>query len=156
MPYTTVAVVGDKIPVAFPNAFGAWTSYTPTVSVGFTTATYTLSGAYVQVQKTVWFRAQVQIATLTTPGTATFAINLPVQAASSLPSQFQAGTAQFRTNAAAYVPGVVSIAASATTFSVLICTPGAGNPNLSRWLGNVPAGQAAGDIWSFSGCYEAA
>lgn len=53
---------------AIASAFGAWTSYVPTVSAGsgsFTTAT--AAGSYLQIGKLVFFR---QLVTITTAGTA--------------------------------------------------------------------------------------
>lgn len=164
--YTTAShtwAVGETVTAANMNAqirdlingFGVFSTYVPVVA-GFTTVTTTVSGRYLQIQKLVAFEVQVQLSAVTTLGSSTITVTLPVAATASLPTQNQSGTAQFRTNAGVFTGGVITIGASGTTFTVLIAVPAAANPNLSRWTGAAPAGQVVGDIWSFSGTYEAA
>lgn len=81
IPATTPAV-GDKIPVAFPNAFGAWTAYTPTLTQSATLTKTVTRATYTQIVKTVIGAANLAI---TSSGTASNAIvvGLPVAAAVS-------------------------------------------------------------------------
>ena len=63
---------------------GAWTSYTPTVTATSGTITsYTASGAYSQIGKTVLFRFEVLITNQGTAGSAAMVITLPVTAVSA-------------------------------------------------------------------------
>jgi hypothetical protein len=70
---------------AIASAFGAWTSYTPTVSAGsgsFTAASAT--GAYLQIGKLVFFRQQITITTVGT-GATNVQATLPTGCASDVP-----------------------------------------------------------------------
>ena len=70
------------------EAFGAWTSYTPTWgSTGTAPAigSGTLIGFWTQVQKTVLFRVGVTFGGTTTFGTGNYTLTLPVAPSSSLP-----------------------------------------------------------------------
>ncbi len=66
----------------FAGGFGAWTSYTPTLS-GFTLGNGTIAGAYLQVQKTVVFRAKLTFGSTTTAASAYPTATLPVTALST-------------------------------------------------------------------------
>lgn len=135
-----------------PN--GAWTAWTPTVT-GWTTVTTTLTGwAYQKFGKTVRFRGQLALATVTTLGSATINMTLPFTAAAGMPTQNQAGTCLYRSNAGAYVAGVVRVLASATTMQMLHPQPGGATPNIGLVTGAYPSPQVAGDIWTVTGCYE--
>jgi len=80
---SSTPAVGDKIPVAFANAFGAGTAYTPTIGgSGWAVGNGTLSGQYAQVQKLVLFQCKFVIGSSTTKGTA-LTLSLPVQAANT-------------------------------------------------------------------------
>jgi hypothetical protein len=70
------------------EAFGAWTSYTPTWgSTGTAPAigNGTLVGGYTQIQKTVFFRVGCTFGTSTTFGTGNFTLTLPVTPSSGSP-----------------------------------------------------------------------
>lgn len=90
------AVAGSRIYAADWNgtvrdgfeAFGAWTSYTPTWgSTGTAPAigNGSLIGAYTQIQKTVFFRVGVTFGSSTTFGTGNYTLTLPVAPSSSSP-----------------------------------------------------------------------
>ncbi len=66
----------------FANAFGAFTSYTPTIT-GFTLGNGTVAGRYTRVQKTVWFEAQFTFGTTSAAATAPVSFTLPVTAAAT-------------------------------------------------------------------------
>lgn len=80
-----VAAVGAAIPVELGLAFGAWTSYTPTLGA-WTLGSGTTSGSYARIDKLVFFRAMFtfgagsaaasSIPTLTLPVTASAGMNL--------------------------------------------------------------------------------
>lgn len=79
---TSTPAVGDRIPVAFANAFGACSTYTPTLTA--TTANPTLGtgnvriGRYFRVQKQGWLTLQIWVASSGyAAGTGTYEISLP-------------------------------------------------------------------------------
>jgi len=81
VPSSTPAV-GDKIPVAFANAFGSLSTYTPTLTA--TTTNPTLGsgavrlGRYFQVQNQAWLSVQIWVASSGyAAGTGTYEIDLP-------------------------------------------------------------------------------
>ena len=136
----------------FANGFGAWATYTPSLS-GFTSVTATTTGYYTQVQKTATVRCSVTINTVTTLGTSAITVGLPANASSTTGTdRFICGI--YRTNAGVYVPCGVTLTASGGTFQTYTQTPGAANPNMSNWAGNAPAGQVAGDVWTWHFTYE--
>lgn len=132
----------------------AWTAYTPTVT-GFTSVVTTPVGYYIQMGKTCLVRVSVTIGAVTTLGSTAIAVSLPQTASATQgTNRFVCGI--FRTNAGVYVPCGVSIINNATTFAVYTQIPAAANPNMSGWTGAAPAGQVAGDIWSWNFSYETA
>lgn len=66
----------------FASGFGAWTSYTPTLS-GFTLGNGTIAGKYMLVQKTCIFTAKLTFGSTTTAASAFPTATLPVTAAST-------------------------------------------------------------------------
>ena len=132
----------------------AWTSYTPVVT-GFTSVVTTPAGYYIQMGKTCSVRVSVTIGTVTTLGTTAISVTLPLQASATQgTNRFMCGI--FRANAGTYVPCGVTISNSATGFGVYSQVAGAANPNMVIWAGNAPAGQVAGDVWSWNFTYETA
>lgn len=132
-----------------------WTSYTPTVA-GYTSAVTVATGMYQQIGKTVNARVDVSITSITTAGSATITVTLPVTAQST--GTYTAGLTPIGN-------GLVDLAAvnpymaipqlhSTTTFRALVMN--AAPPGMSTWTGAVPASQGAGDKWYFTLTYEAA
>ena len=79
---TSTPAVGDRIPVAFANAFGAASTYTPTLTA--TSSNPTLGsgavrlGRYFRVQKQGWLSVQIWVASSGyAAGTGTYEIDLP-------------------------------------------------------------------------------
>ena len=100
-------------------------------------------------------RVSVTIGTVTTLGTTAISVTLPLQASATQgTNRFMCGI--FRANAGTYVPCGVTISNSATGFGVYSQVAGAANPNMVIWAGNAPAGQVAGDVWSWNFTYETA
>lgn len=137
------------------SVYGAWNSWTPTIT-GYTTVTLTATGSYIQVGKTVIARGAYTLNTVTTLGTATIAISLPVTASSTNMNAgiTMIGQCQYRTNAGQFVTGYTAYA-STTTANMFMPANGAASVNLNRWAGNIGA-QVAGDYFSWTFVYEAA
>jgi len=131
------------------NAFGAWTSYTPTLTV-FTPGNGTATGAYCQVEKLVMFRLKFTFGSTSAAASGVPTFTLPVTAKSSdLGQDFDGwfentGVAKYRSNV--YL-------ASASTISMGIN----GTSGLSQSLSTTtPFTWATGsNIYAF-GTYEAA
>jgi hypothetical protein len=158
--------VGDNITPEYLNTYvkgvgdafnSAWTTYTPTIT-GYTTATTTVYGAYVQVGKLVLFRAGFKLATVTTLGTSAITMSLPVTAAYVFGGGFNiVGEGWWRTNAGVFVPAYAyATTSSATSVSIRMATPTSTNPALLGMTGAFPTGQVVGDSLQVTGWYEAA
>jgi len=131
-----------------------WTAYTPSVT-GFTSVVTTATGYYVQIGKTCHVRVSVTIGAVTTLGTTIITVSLPlIASATQGTNRFICGV--YRANVGYYMPCAVAIGNSAPVFAVYTQVPGAASPNMSGWYGNAPAGQVAGDIWSWNFTYEIA
>lgn len=134
---------------------GDWDTYTPTVS-GFTNVAVTATGYYLRPnQSTVLVRVKVTVDTVTTLGSSTITISLPVNAKTTgMTTGFSVlGPAVRDPNASNPVMGVATYNATGT-FSVLWNSATA--PQMSRWTGAAPSGQVAGDDYYFNLTYEAA
>jgi hypothetical protein len=134
---------------------GAWASYTPTVS-GFTSVVTTTAGYWQQAGQIVFARVEITLGTVTTLGSSTITVSLPVTAqttgAISLNST-PIGSGIFDAIGANPTMAIPQISSS-TTFRSLV---GVGTyPSMSTWTGAAPSGQANGDKWYFTLAYEAA
>lgn len=137
----------------FANAFGAWASYTPTWTASTTNPTNTtLVGAYMQVQKTVTFRAQGTAAASFTAGSGAYIVALPAAATASadqvVPGRILDSSTGF------YYRGVGGITASASTITRGHFVDGAASS--AGFSNTVPMTWAVSDVWVFTGSYEAA
>lgn len=134
---------------------GDWVAYTPTVS-GFTSVVTTPTGYYQYVNRsTVAARVKIVIGTVTTLGSATITVTLPVNCKTTgyTAGITPIGSGIFDGNATN--PYIALPTYNATgTFTVLVGSATA--PNTGRWTGANPSGQVAGDIWEFNLLYEAA
>lgn len=151
----TTATAGASITAAlwnsdvrdFGNAFGAWTSYTPTLGV-FTAGNGTATGAYMQVGKLVVFRAKFVLGSTSAAASGAPTLTLPVTATGdivTLEGQFYdssgtawygAGTIFTSTAVALAVRGTNDVYANCSTTS--------------------PFTWATGDSLRVGGVYEAA
>jgi hypothetical protein len=102
------------------NAFGALTPYTPSLG-GFTQGNGTVSGAYSQIQKWVYFEAQFVFGSTSAAASATPTLSLPVTASTSfqLPGLLSAyfidtGTATYQATAYMSSSTVVSVRITGT------------------------------------------
>lgn len=80
-PSATLAV-GDKVPVAFGQAFGPWTGYTPTLG-GWTLGNGTVGGSYCQIDNLVFFRAFFAFGSTSAAAAAAPTLTLPVTASAN-------------------------------------------------------------------------
>jgi len=135
---------------------GDWASYTPTVS-GFTSVVTTATGYYQYVNRsTVVARITIDIGTVTTLGSSTITVTLPVNAKTTGMTAGASilGQAVYDpTGAPTPALGVATYNATGT-FTVLLNNATA--PRTSTWTGAAPASQASGDKWTFLLTYEAA
>jgi len=163
-PPNAALAVGAGLPAAWTQQVGAdlsvltgvWTAYTPVVG-GYTSVVTATSGQYLAMGKTIFVRASVTISTVTTLGAVAIAVTLPfTSSATGVGALNIIGTANYKTNAGSYVMGHVGAGASSTTFFVRVATPAGATPNVVSWTGAAPAGQVAGDTWSFNLVYESA
>lgn len=135
---------------------GDWSTYTPTVS-GYTSVALTATGRYQYVNRsTVVVRVEVTLDTVTTPGSSTITITLPVNAKTT---NMVAGVSVM--GQAVYDPdGATSPALGVCTYNATgtfrVLLNNATAPRTSTLTGAVPSGQAAGDKFSFFLTYEAA
>jgi hypothetical protein len=134
---------------------GAWASYTPTVS-GFTSVVTTTAGYWQQAGQIVFARVEITLGTVTTLGSSTITVSLPVTAQTTGAITLNStpiGSGIFDANAANPTMAIPQLSSS-TTFRSLV---GAGTyPAMSTWTGAAPSGQANGDKWFFTLAYEAA
>lgn len=135
---------------------GDWASYTPTVA-GYTSVTYTATGYYQLVnQSTVVARVNVTLNTVTTLGSSTITITLPVNAKTTgmVAGVSVLGQAVYDPDGAT-TPALGVCTYNATgAFQVLLNNATA--PRASTLTGAAPSGQAANDRFSFLLTYEAA
>lgn len=140
------------------NAFGAWTSYTPALGgSGWAIGNGTVTAAYLQVQKTVMFRARFVFgSTSTFGGAASPTVTLPVAAAAGYPTGTTEGL-----NAYVYVvdtgaatrPGFALL----TSSTVLTLYTMTGTTTAAALItSTAPHTWAATDVISIHGTYEAA
>jgi hypothetical protein len=132
------------------NAFGALTSYTPTLT-GFTPGNGTALGAYAQIQKMVYFEAQFTFGTTTAAASANPTLTLPVSASTAFNNPgnltgffIDTGTATYR--AIAYVNSSTTAVVRIDGTNGLASTPSTTSP--FTWT--------TGDIVKVSGIYWAA
>jgi len=149
-------VNGDTLPASdLNNAFGTsgWTAFTPTLASGtFTPGTGgTLTGYYMQIGKTVWFRINGVLGgtgrSVSDPN-----FNVPVTASANVTDYAIIGQAFNRATGVHYMGAIRFLSGS---FRPLMSAGGAGG-SLSALSGTTPAPIASGDYYSFIGTYEAA
>ncbi len=153
--------VGNKITASdlngqlrdFINGFGAFTSYTPTVT-GFTLGNGTVSGAYLQVNKLVIFRAQMVFGTTSAAASSVPTFTLPVTSvAVGTGSPLMLGTATFRDESAVAQYNALLRHVSTTTCAAAI--PGTSGvytvPSTTT-----PFTWTTSDVITMTGVYEAA
>lgn len=137
----------------FANAFGTWASYTPTWTASTTSPTNTtLVGAYMQVQKTITFRAQGTAAASFTAGSGAYSVAIPA-AATSASNQVVPGLV-FDSSSGFYYRGIGHIVSSQSTIGRGAFVDGAGST--AGFSNTVPMTWAVSDMWEFTGTYEAA
>ena len=137
----------------FQSAFGAWATYTPSWTASTTNPTnVTVVGAYMQVGKTVKFRASGTAAASFTAGSGAYAVAIPAAATSSA-NQIVPGRV-LDSSTGFYYRGVGYIAASGSTITRSHFVDGAASN--AGFSATVPMTWAVSDVWEFTGSYEAA
>lgn len=129
------------------NAFGAWTSYTPTVGgTGWAIGNGTATGAYCRVGDLIHFRASVTWGSSSTFGSAALTLTVPVTAAAS-------ATFMGRGVDSGSMVGLFFIlSASTTTLTTrLLSTTATADGAIST----APFTWASGDSLDVTGTYEA-
>jgi hypothetical protein len=149
---STQPAVGDKIPVGFGQAFGALTSYTPTLTGGWTTGNGTLSGGYSQVDKWVYVEAQFQFGTTSAAAAAAPILSLPVTGATGF---LQGGLFRglFFDSSASITYATIPLALSGSYIHSF--SPGTNGLTVTPST-TVPFTWASGDYIRFTGLYQAA
>jgi hypothetical protein len=139
------------------NAIGDWTSYTPTLA-NWAIGNGTMSGAYIQIDKVVWFYAEAYFGTTSTyvgAPTITVPVNMETSQThqDNIPNQFQvrcrdasgsaviSGTCQYSTTSVVTV-GVWDSSGTYATYAALSST--------------VPITWTNTDFFSVAGWYRAA
>jgi hypothetical protein len=161
--FTTAATtwaVGNKITAAglngqlrdFINGFGAFTSYTPTLA-GFTPGNGVATGAYLQVQKLVIFRASFTFGTTSAAAAALPTLTLPVTSTALFGQATMPGSAVFRDDSAAAI--YTAFVRHATTTTVALAVVGTNGLN-SAPSTTSPFTWAVNDVITVHGVYEAA
>lgn len=149
------AGISDNTITAAKIKADAWTSYTPTwtaLSTNPTLGNGTLTGYYIQLGKTVFFRIQLAFGSTTTAGNGNWSLTLP--------------TTQNHPNLSPIGNVMVSDASTATysfgTAVTTISALGGGADKFISYVGSNPIGSgspwawATGDSYSITGTYEAA
>lgn len=133
-----------------------WVTYTPTIT-GYTNVTLARTGRYRVINKTCIGWAQWNVTAITTLGTATLGVSLPLTISSNYAgSAMHIGSLEYRTNAGAYTMGHLSASAGGNSVTFLMHLPGGTSVNMSRATGSIPSGQVVGDHWFVNFCYETA
>ena len=135
----------------FIDAFGAWTSYTPTWGTYGTAPSLgngTLVGAWVQVQKLVLFRIRLTAGSTTTFGTNGWTLTLPTSPNTGVRWAF-AGIAQDSSTGSIY-----AVTAGGTSSTIGVYNAAA-SP-LTGVTNTAPFTWATGDTLDVQGTYEAA
>jgi hypothetical protein len=130
----------------FADGFGAWTAYTPTLSV-FTPGNGTATGAYLRVNKMVVFRASFTFGSTSAAAAGQPTLTLPVTLTGTGPVYGRF----VDTSASGYYDAGVSV--GITTVGLLVTGT---NGLLTNCSTTFPFVWATGDSLSVSGVYEAA
>lgn len=141
----------DLINANFAAIGAAWTSFTPTwTGAGGNPAigNGTLTGAYLQIGKTLHFRIAVTMGSTTTYGSGEWSFTLPNSLTSAGAKQIVPAAAL--DTGTAYRVGMGRVNASATAF--FIASDGGGN----GWSATVPHTWASGDTLQVNGTIEVA
>lgn len=142
-------LTGDIAAARLAAAF-AWTTYTPTwtaSSVNPAIGNGTITGAYLQIGKIVWFRLSIGMGASTTFGTGTYAFSLPVASASGVTMIGDGRLFDSGTNNRL----VLARRETSTTFALYQ------DQNTGSGIGpTVPFTFAVSDAIEVQGCYEAA
>lgn len=137
------------------NAFGAWTSYTPSWTATTTNPVInngTLVGYYTQIQKTLFFRTQITAGSTTTYGSGAYVLSLPATAASGTDQLVDAMA--FDSSTGFLYRGIGRISAGAATITRTQFVDGAASS--AGWTTTVPFTMASGDQVWFTGAIEVA
>lgn len=149
---------GSNAEIYPKNNTGAWKAWTPIWTASGTTPSIgngTLTGAYMQMGKTVFFRIKFVGGSSTNWGTGNYFITLPVAGYSGIGANDgftltgyaeDAGVAAYSVNAARMF--------DSSRFYVLISRPQ--DTVFNPWAATGPFNWSTGDYWSATGFYEAA
>lgn len=147
-----------EVQIAGTPISGAWQSWTPTWASSGTQPAIgngTLTGAYKQVGKTLFFRIKFVGGSTTTWGTGSYFITLPVAGYSGI-----AANDGFTLNGYSEDNGVKGYSivgtrmVDTTKFYVVFMDPAAST--ISTWAQTAPFTWSTGDYWSATGFYEVA
>lgn len=133
--------------------FGAWTAYTPTLGgTGWALGDGTITGAYCQIGKIVFFRATFTFGSTSTAGTASPTFTLPVNAvAGSL--RYPVNSRFFDASASTVYVGAAHLG-GATTVNVF--STSAANGATTATNSTTPFAWTTSDVIYINGTYEAA
>ena len=151
---STAANFNAEVRDAFTGIQAAWTSYTPSWTGATTNPVIgngTITGAYLQIGKTVLYRIGITIGSTTTMGTGVYyTFSLPMTANSTYTLHAAAGFATFFDTSAPTV--YMRFAALQTGLASVILRDQAG----AAVSPTVPVVPAVGDTFAITGAFEAA
>jgi len=135
-------------------SFGAWKSYSPTLSGGWTNGNGVWTSAYIQIGKTVHYRGKFVVGSTTTKGT-TLNVSLPVTAAADalVSSSTTSGFAIVAGVNTALLWGYVGSTTTMTMFALDASTTYLRRSGIDA---STPGVWTAADQFNFSITYEAA
>jgi len=156
-------VIGETVTAANLNAqlkglidgFGAWTTYTPTITASgtaFAIGNGTTNARYRQVGKDVALQVIIKMGTTTTFGTGTYVISLPVALSASTDGGAMLGSAGLVCASVAY-NGRVTYGTSTANVKVLAQSA---ITTFTQWGATTPGTTNATDSVTFSLVYESA
>jgi hypothetical protein len=146
------AQVRDNFNVLAPIASGAaWTSWSPSLAVGFSNGNATRTGGYLQVGKTVAFWAKIVFGSSTSKG-AQMNVTIPVTASLSDSGFFIAAAQDISINT---FP-VMVLPQSTTQVEIVAINASSTYAAAAQINATVPFTWDTGDIVRYGGFYEAA
>lgn len=146
----SLPAVGDKIPVAFPDAFGAWSTYTP-ATTNLTIGNGSLAGRYTQVGKLVVFQVSFILGS-TSAVAASPTIEAPVTSANTFRFHALTGTVFWDNSATQQYFGHGTLLGNSKTIALF-----GNNSGVFGGVNNTtPFTWATSDEINVSGMYEAA
>lgn len=134
------------------NGFGAWTAYSPSWTSSGTAPALgngTLTGAYTQIGKMVWWQAALTAGSTTTFGTGTYFLSLPV--ACSFAGNTPIGHVDLIHAGSQYL-GIATLQGSSTTAGFLTQAAAGASALVTA---TSPFTWASGDVLNLSGTYQA-